>query len=77
MGALAAQTAHAPFGGQVANAPFKEMSKMFVPARKCRKCKEMLENAKKCEKMQENMCVQGNIINCYKTLQTAREMLKR
>ena len=28
-------------------------------------------------KMQENMCVQGNIINCYKTLQNAREMLKR
>jgi hypothetical protein len=26
--------------------------------------------------MQENMCVQGNIINCCKTLQTAREMLK-
>jgi hypothetical protein len=37
----------------------------------------MLENAKKCEKMQENMRVQGNIINGYKRLQTAREMLKR
>jgi hypothetical protein len=42
-----------------------------------REYKEMLENAKKCEKMQENMCVRGNIINCCKTLQTAREMLKR
>jgi hypothetical protein len=42
-----------------------------------RECKEMLENAKKCEKRQDNMCVQGNILNCYKTLQTAREMLKR
>jgi uncharacterized protein YktA (UPF0223 family) len=42
-----------------------------------RKCKKMSENAKKCEKMQENTYVQGNIINCYKTLQTAREMLKR
>jgi hypothetical protein len=42
-----------------------------------RECKEMLENAKKCEKMQENMCVKENIINCYKTLQNAREMLKR
>jgi uncharacterized protein YpiB (UPF0302 family) len=41
-----------------------------------RECKEMLEYAKKCEKMQENMHVQGNIINCCKTLQTAREMLK-
>jgi hypothetical protein len=41
-----------------------------------REREEMLKNAKKCEKMQENMCVQGNIINCYKTLQTAREMLK-
>jgi hypothetical protein len=42
-----------------------------------RECKEMLENAKKCEKMQQNMRVQGNIINFYETLQTAREMLKR
>jgi hypothetical protein len=25
--------------------------KMFVPARKCRKCKEMLENARKCKEM--------------------------
>jgi hypothetical protein len=41
-----------------------------------RKCKEMSENAKKCEKMRENMRVQGNIIDCYKTLQSAREMLK-
>jgi hypothetical protein len=41
-----------------------------------RECKEMLESAKKCEKMQENMCVQGNIINCYKTLQTARKYYK-
>jgi hypothetical protein len=57
---------------------------MLENERKCkemlenvRKCKEMLENAKKFEKMQENICVQGSIINCYKTLQTAREMLKR
>ena len=42
-----------------------------------RECKAMLEDAKKCEKMKEIMCVQGNIINFYKTLQTAREMLKR
>jgi uncharacterized protein YkvS len=42
-----------------------------------RECKEMLENAKKCEKMQENRCVKGTIMNCYKTLQTSREMLKR
>ena len=62
----------------------RKCQKMQGNVRKCqnmqgtvRECKEMLENAKNCQKMQENMCIQGNIINCYKTLQTAREMLKR
>jgi hypothetical protein len=27
--------------------------------------------------MQKNMRIQGNIIDCYEALQTAREMLKR
>jgi hypothetical protein len=28
--------------------PLYQWGGMFVPARKCRKCKEMLENARKC-----------------------------
>jgi hypothetical protein len=36
-------------------------NKMFVPARKCRKCKEMLENARNVRKCKE---MQGNVRKC-------------
>ena len=78
---LAAQTAHAPFGEQVEHAPSRKCQKMFVPARTCRKCKEMLQNAskkmlEKARKCKEMLEMQGNVRECKEMLENAKKCEK-